>query len=158
MITFQAAVENIHQRILCASLMAHIMRRPRASPKPQRSRELRQSLQACSPNSTRKLYLDALSADVVILACKKELVSFESLFPRQWRGFGHNEASDGNAADTSLEKESSRSTRFAWVKLRARPTLYNPRTVKLGRGSGHERSLHFTLSRASHWVDELQWQ
>ena len=74
---------------------------------------------------------------MVILAYRKELVSFESLFSCQWRGFGDNAASDGNAADTSLEKESSRSTRFARVKLRARPMLYNPRTVKLGRGSEH---------------------
>lgn len=84
-----------------------------------------------------------LSADVVRLAYEKELVSFESLFPCQWCGFEDNAASDGNAADTFLEKEYSRSTRFAGVKLRARPMLYNPRTVNLGRGSGHERSLHF---------------
>lgn len=158
MVTFQAAVEDIHQQILCASLMTHIMRRPRASPKPQRPRELRQSLQACSPKSTRKRYLDALSADVVILAYKKELVSFESLIPCQWWVSGENAASDRNAADTSLDKESSRSTRFAGVKLRARPMLYNPRTVKLGRGSGHSRSLHLILFRPSHRVDELQWQ
>lgn len=95
---------------------------------------------------------------MVILAYKKELVSFESLFPCQWSGFGDNAASDGNAADTFLDKESSRSTRFARVKLRPRPMLYNPRIVKLGRGSGRERSLHLILFRPSHGVGELQWQ
>lgn len=44
---------------------------------------------------------------------KRELVSYESPFPCQWWGFGDNAASDGDAADTSLDKETSRSTRSA---------------------------------------------